>query len=150
MKSKIINFLQISFPFLITVALWRLSGRFWNPAGVLAIIPIFFCSFVQPVRWFTIFSILMCLCLDYNFETVCFWIAMYCLFSALNGFQTLVDLTRLDKDAIAAFMVFFGCAVLVQVLMNFTFLNLLWGVWIFFWTTLLYIPITTLIKKVHK
>ena len=72
MTTKLINFLRISFPFLLTVALWRLSGNFWNPAGILAIIPIFFCSFVRPVNWFGLFSVFMCFVIDYKFETVCF------------------------------------------------------------------------------
>ncbi len=150
MKHNLIAFFRATFPFLITVGLWRLASPFWNPGGILAIIPIFFCSFIRPVDWFTLFSVLMCICLDYNFETVCFWIALYCLVSAINGFQSLVDLSRMDKDAIGAFMVFFGVAVLIQVLMNWSLLNLLQGVWVFIWATGLYIPITTLIKKVHK
>ena len=44
MKQNIIKYLQIAFPFLITIALWRLSNPWINPAGVLAMIPIFYCS----------------------------------------------------------------------------------------------------------
>lgn len=150
MKNNLIAFFRAAFPFLITVGLWRLASPFWNPGGILAIIPIFFCSFIRPVDWFTLFSVLMCVCLDYNFETVCFWVALYCLVSAINGFQSLVDLSRMDKDAIGAFMVFFGGAVLIQVLMNWSWWNLMRGIWIFVWGTGLYIPITTLIKRVHK
>ena len=108
MKEKLIKFLRISFPFLLTVGLWRLSVSFWNPAGILAIIPVFFCSFVRPIAWFPIFSILMCLVIDYNFETVCFWVAMYCLFYAVNSFQNIIDVTRMDMNGLFAFAVFFG------------------------------------------
>ncbi len=148
MKKNIIDFLRAAFPFLLTIGLWRLSVPFWNPAGVLAIIPIFFCSFVRPVNWFPLFSILMCLCIDYNFETVCFWIAMYCLFYAINGFQTFIDVTRMDNNAIFAFIVFFGTSVLIQVITNFTFINLLRGVWIFSWVGTLYIPLTKIIQRI--
>ena len=148
MKKSITEFLRVAFPFLLTIGLWRLSGPFWNPAGILAIIPIFFCSFVRPVNWFPIFSILMCLCIDYKFESVCFWIAMYCLFYAVNGFQTVIDITRMDKNGIFAFMVFFGVAVLIQVITNFTFINLLRGVWMFSWAGVLYIPLTKIIQRV--
>ncbi|MBQ4130410.1 MAG: hypothetical protein IJD69_03480 [Alphaproteobacteria bacterium] len=150
MKEKIIEFLRAAFPFLLTIGLWRLSDPFWNPAGVLAIIPIFVCSFVRPVNWFPIFSILMCLVIDYKFETVCYWIAMYCLFFAINGFQSFIDLTRMDKYAILVFMIFCGVVLLIQLIVNFTFANCVRAVWIFSWCSALYLPITMLIQRVRN
>ncbi|MBQ8368031.1 MAG: hypothetical protein IJX43_03175 [Alphaproteobacteria bacterium] len=150
MKEKIIEFLRAAFPFLLTIGLWRLSDPFWNPAGVLAIIPIFVCSFVRPVNWFPIFSILMCLVIDYKFETVCYWIAMYCLFFAINGFQSFIDLTRMDKYAILMFMIFCGVVLLIQLIVNFTFANCVRAVWIFSWCSALYLPITMLIQRVRN
>lgn len=41
MKKKIINFLCAAFPFIAVLVLWRLAVPFWNPAGILAMIPIF-------------------------------------------------------------------------------------------------------------
>lgn len=150
MKEKLIYLFRVAFPFLLTIGMWRLSGPFWNPAGILAIIPIFFCSFVRPVNWFLLFSVLMCVCIDYNFETVCFWMAMYCLFYSINGFQNFVDITRMDADGIFAFMIFIGVAVLIQVFANFTWINILRSLWMFSWVCTLYIPTVTLIKKVQK
>lgn len=150
MKEKIIEFLRAAFPFLLTIGLWRLSDPFWNPAGVLAIIPIFVCSFVRPVNWFPIFSILMCLVIDYKFETVCYWIAMYCLFFAINGFQSFIDLTRMDKYTILVFMIFCGVVLLIQLIVNFTFANCVRAVWIFSWCSALYLPITMLIQRVRN
>ncbi len=149
MKKFLIDFLRDSFPFLLTVALWRLSVSFWNPAGILAIIPIFFCSFVRPIAWFPIFSVLMCMVIDYKFETVCFWVAMYCLFYAINSFQNIIDITRMDMNGLFAFTVFFGIGILIQVITNFTFLTLIFGVWIVLFTCLLYIPITNLIQRIR-
>lgn len=149
MNVKIVNFLCRAFPFLITVGLWRLSDSFWNPAGILAIIPIFFCSFIRYVPGFSLFSLIMCFVIDYKFETVCFWVAMYCLFYAINGFQSLIDLTRMDKNGLGAFMIFFGFTVMIQVLTNFTFINLARGMWMFVWTCALYIPTTALIKRIQ-
>ena len=117
MTTKLINFLRISFPFLLTVALWRLSGNFWNPAGILAIIPIFFCSFVRPVNWFGLFSVFMCFVIDYKFETVCFWLAMYCLFYAINSFQNIIDITRIEANGFIAFFVFLTINVLYRQLL---------------------------------
>lgn len=149
MKKFLIDFLRDSFPFLLTVALWRLSVSFWNPAGILAIIPIFFCSFVRPIAWFPIFSVLMCMVIDYKFETVCFWVAMYCLFYAINSFQNIIDITRMDMNGLFAFTVFFGIGILIQVITNFTFLTLIFGMWIVLFTCLLYIPITNLIQRIR-
>jgi hypothetical protein len=150
MKESFIKILQNSFPFLLTVALWRLSVPFWNPAGILAIIPIFFCSFVKPVNWFSLFSIFMCFVIDYKFETVCFWVAIYCLFYAINSFQNIIDITRMELNGIFAFLIFFGLSILIQVFVNINFITFLRGIWMILWTSVLYIPITTLIKKVQN
>ena len=150
MKDNFITFLRHAFPFLVAVGLWRLSDPWWNPAGILTIIPIFFCAFVRPVNWFVVFSILMCFLIDYKFDTVCFWLALYCLIYSVNGFQNLVDLKRMDFDGIGAFMIFFGLAILIQVFANFSWTNVVRGIWIFTWVTTLYLPITKLIKRVQN
>lgn len=149
MKSKTVNFLYIAFPFLLTIWLWRFSLPFWNPAGILSIIPIFYCSFVRPINWFGAFSVLICLCLDYKFETVCFWIAIYCLFYAINSFQNIIDITRMNNNGISAFMIFFGTSIFILVLTNPTLHNLMYAIWIFIWTTTLYTPIIATIKKLQ-
>ena len=148
MKENIIHFLRVAFPFLLTIGLWRLASPTWNPAGVLAIVPMFICSFVRPTNWFPLFSILMCVCLDYTFETVCFWLAMYCLFFSINSFQTYIDIPRMDNYGLFAFMVFFGIAIFIQTVANFTFMNLLRGMWIFAFAVIFYIPIAKIIQRV--
>ena len=80
MKNNIIKSLRIMFPFLLTIALWRLSTPFWNPGGILALIPIFYCVFVRHMPWFGIFGAIMCFLIDYKFNTTGFWLAIYCLF----------------------------------------------------------------------
>ncbi len=150
MKQDIIKSLRIMFPFLLTIGLWRLSGPWWNPGGILAIIPMFYCTFIRPTSGFLIFSLLMCVALDYNFETVCFWVAMWCLFYAINGFQNLIDVTRMDFDGIFAFVVFLGLALLFQICADFSGLNILHAIWMLFLTIILYLPITTTIKRISK
>lgn len=150
MKQKLIDFLRISFPFLLTIGLWRLSVPFWNPAGLLAFIPMFFCTFIKPKDWFLIFSIFMCIAIDYKFETVCFWLAVYCLFYAVNSFQNFIDITRMDLNGLLAFIVFFGSSVFIQVICDFSFLNLLRGVWLVLWAGALYVPLTKLIQRVQN
>ncbi len=148
MKNKIIQFLSAVFPFISVIILWRLSVVFWNPAGILAIIPIFYCSFVKPVPWFTPFAILFCFLIDYRFDSLFYWTFIYCLFYAVNGFQSFIDLSRLDKNALQIFMFFFGISTLVLSFMHFNFSNLLRAIWLSAWVSALYFPITSLIKRV--
>ena len=148
MKKSIIDFLRAAFPFITVIILWRLSVPFWNPAGILAIIPIFYCSFVRPVPWFAPFAAVFCFLIDYRFDTLAYWMAAYCLFYAINGFQSFIDLTRTDKNALNIFMVFFGVATLILTLAGFSVSNLMRAIWLFAWVSTLYIPITALIKRV--
>lgn len=148
MKSKIIHFLKLAFPYISVIILWRLSVVFWNPAGILAIIPIFYCSFVKPIPWFAPFAIIFCFLIDYKFDSLFYWTVAYCIFYAINGFQSFIDLSRLDKNALQIFMVFFGISTLILSFMNFNFSIFIKSVWLFAWVSTLYIPITALIQKV--
>lgn len=147
MKDSAILFLRKATPFLVTLALWRLSVPMWNPAGILAMIPIFYCSFVRPVKWFAPFAIFVCFLIDYKFDTRLYWMSLYLMAYAINGFQTYVDITRMDKNALDAFMIFFGAATLILAMLDFSFYNLLRTVWLFAWCAALYLPITELIKR---
>ena len=149
MKYKIIKFLRDAFPFIAVIFLWRLSVTFWNPAGILAIIPIFYCSFVCPVPWFAPFALLFCFLIDYRFDTLLFWTVMYLIFYAINGFQTFLDITRIDKNALYVFMVFFGACVLLLTISHLNINNLMRGAWLFAWVSTLYVPICALIKRVY-
>lgn len=148
MKERAIQFLRAAFPFLATLFLWRMPIMPWNPAGILAIIPIFYCTFIRPVPWFAPFGILMCFLIDYNFDTLCYWTALYCLAYAANGFQTRMDLTRAATRGAGAFAAFFGTAMLILGLMHLNLSNMLRMIWIFIWTTALYLPATGLIKRI--
>ena len=148
-KYKIIKFLRDAFPFIAVIVLWRLSVAFWNPAGILAIIPIFYCSFVRPIPWFAPFAILFCFLIDCRFDTLVYWMVMYCLFYAINGFQTFFDLTRVDKNALYVFMIFFGVATFVLSITNPTVATLMRATWLFAWVSTLYVPITALIKRIY-
>lgn len=150
MIRKILSFLRDASPFLAVIILWRMQLNFWNPGGILAIIPIFFYSFVRPINWFTPFSILFCFVIDYGFDTKLFWTTVYFIAYAINGFQRFIDLQRADRNAIVPFMIFFGIPVFVLMVANISWTMLWRSVWIFLWTTMLYLPITSLIKKVYS
>lgn len=149
MKQNLIKFFTVTFPFLLTVALWHLSHPTWNPGGVLALIPIFYCTFVKPVNWFAIFSVFMCMALDYKFQTVCFWIAIYCCLYAVNGFQNWIDLQRMDNNAVGAFAIFITAAVSILVLTNCSWAAFGRGIWIVVLTCAMYTPVVSGIKRVR-
>lgn len=146
MRKNIVDILRKIFPFLFTVALWRLSVPWLNPAGVLAIIPIFYCSFIKPVPYFTPFAILFCFLLDYKFDTLFLWTICYCLYYAVMNIQNFIDLTNTNKNGIYAFMLFFGSIVFFITIGHISLLNLFSGTAMFLITTCMYIPITILIK----
>ena len=150
MKYKIIHFLRVLTPWLAVLILWRLSNPLWNPAGILAIIPIFYCSFVKPVPWFVPYAILFCFLIDYKFETLAFWTALYCLFYAINGFQTFTDITKTDKNSIHIFAIFISIGMIVLLFMNLSFINKIRAIWIILWVCALYIPISEIIKRVQN
>ncbi len=140
------KFVGLIFPFFVTLFLWRLSLPFWNPAGILAIIPIFYYSFISPRKWFALFAFFMCFLLDYIGGTLLFWTLAWCLLYAVNGFQNYIDLTRQKADGLFIFMCFFGLCLLILSLMEFSFYGLVRNIWLFFWSAVLYIPLT----KVYK
>ncbi len=148
MRYSIKHFFCTIFPFLTALFLWRLSGPFWNPAGILAIIPIFYCSFVKPVPWFVGISILFCFLIDYKFNTLVYWMVLYCFAYAANGFQGFIDLPRSPHRAIGAFMIFFGIGIFILVCAHVSLSNIIRALWIFCWTSALYIPITGLIARI--
>ena len=150
MIAKIIHFLRVSTPWLAVLVLWRLSVSFWNPAGILALIPIFYYSFIKPVSGFTLFAILFCFLIDYKFETLVFWTAWYCLFYSIVGFQTFFDLTKIYRGAIHIFILFFGLGMFVLLIANFGFINILETIWIILWVSALYIPITEFTKRLQN
>lgn len=150
MIKSIVSFLRKASPFLAVIILWRLQLHFWNPGGILAIIPIFYYSFVRPIPWFTPFAILFCFVLDYTCDTKLYWTAVYFLAYAINGFQYFLDLQRADRNALVPFMIFFGLALFILMVINISWLMIFRSIWMFIWVVALYLPITTFMKKVHR
>jgi hypothetical protein len=150
MRRNIIKFLRNAFPFLITVALWRLALPWVNPAGLLAIIPIFYCSFISVRPYFVPFAILFCFLLDYSFGTVFVWTLCYCTYYAAMNIQTILDLTHTKENGLFAFMVFFGAVIFLISIQDLNLLNFGAGILTFIITCALYIPITKLIRVVKN
>lgn len=148
--NTIVHLFKQYWPFLITLMLWRLSASFWNPAGILALITIFFYSFVKPVDWFPVFGLLICFLIDYRCDLPLFWTIMYCLFYAVNGFQNYIDATRLYNNAIYLFMGFIGLGFFILMFSGLTWVGILNNLWLFVWLSVLYTPITALDKWIRK
>ena len=148
MIQNIVPFLRRAFPFIVTIVLWRLALPIWNPAGVLALVPIFYCTFVRPVPWFAPFGVLFCFLLDYKFGVPFVWTALWCVFYAVNGFQTVIDLQRMAFYALYAFMIFLGIGMLILVVPGLSFPALWRAVVAFLWVVAMYVPIVALIKRV--
>ena len=148
--SNVILFLRQAFPFIITLILWYLVIPFWNPAGILALIPIFYYTFVKPKDNYTLFALIFCFLIDYRCDLVLLWTFLFCLFYAINGFQKYFDITRMDNDAIHIFMMFIGLGILVLTFGNFTFMNLVNNLWLFIWLSVLYTPINAMNRWIEK
>ena len=148
MKESVIKFLRAIFPFLTVIFLWRLSTPFWNPGGILALIPIFYCTFMKPTPYFMLFGLLFCFLLDYNLGALCYWTVIYCLCYALNGFQSFIDLEHRDFNSIDMFMVYIGIGIIGFEIAHLNLTTLFRMIWVFIWLTTLYLPITRLINRV--
>lgn len=140
---KIIPFLKNSMPFLMTLILWRLSVYFWNPAGILALIPIFYYTFVRPINGFALFAFIFCFLIDYRCNLPLLWSSIFCLFYAISGFQNYIDIQHMDNNAQLGFMIFSGIGILLLIFSGLTWMNLINNIWLFIWLNVLYIPITS-------
>lgn len=150
MKHKVLEFLRTASPFLITLVLWRLAFPWINSAGMLCIIPIFYCSFIKPVQYFVPFAIIFCFLLDYSFGTGYIWTIFYCAYYAIMHIQTVLDLTHTTEDGLFAFMVFLGAALCLITIQHLNFANLLSAIVAFVITCAFYIPITKTIRAARN
>lgn len=150
MKQVIFEFLRVSFPFFLTIALWRLSAPWLNPAGVLAIIPIFYCSIIKQTPYFVPFAILFCFLIDYKFDSLMIWTIFFCLFYSIAGFQTIIDFTHTAKNGLYAFMMFVGAVIVFMTLDNINSMSIIRGLAMFGLTSVLYVPITAIITRVKN
>ena len=146
MIYKVSLILKKFLPFLITLFLWRLSAHFWNPGGILALIPIFYWTFVSHIKGFTWFAFLFCFLIDYGCNLPLFWTCIFCLFYAINGFQNYIDIPNMDNNGIRIFMLFSGLGIFLLIFSGLSWQNFINNIWLFIWLNVLYIPITSLNK----
>jgi len=152
--KKLLYYLDLIFPFAATLILWRLDSQLWNPDGILAILPIFYYSFVRPRGFFLPFAILGCFLLDYNFDTLLFWTTMFAIAYGAYGFQSYIDIARQKMDGLYIFMFFFGISLVIlgawATIATLSLWPMLETIWLFLWGTVLYIPFVALAKKLQN
>jgi len=141
---NIIQIFKQIMPFIMTLFLWRLSVYFWNPAGILALIPIFYYTFVRPIHGFAFFGLLSCFLIDYRCNLPLVWTCIYCLFYAINGFQNFLDIQNADNRALYVFQMFIGIGFVLLMFTGLTWKNLINNIWLFVWISVLYTPITSI------
>jgi len=149
MNNFVIFFKHVA-PFLITLFLWRLNAYFWNPGGILALIPIFYYTFVRQVNWFAFFGLVLCFLIDYRCGLPLFWTSLFCLFYAINGFQSYIEIQHVDKNAFVVFMVFMGVGILLLIFSSLTWMNFINNLWMFIWLNVLYLPVTSVDKWIKR
>ncbi len=149
MIKNFVSWLRDVSPFLAVIILWRLQTQYFNPGGILAIIPIFYYSFVRPINWMPLMAIIFCFLIDYNMDTKLFWTCAYCIAYAINGFQYFLDLQHADKNALVSFMIFMGAALFILMITNLSWIMIGRCLWVFIWVVALYLPITRFLKRVH-
>lgn len=148
--NKFIKILNDAIPFLITIFLWRLSVAWWNPAGILALIPIFYYTFVKPINWFVLFGAIFCFLIDYRCNLPLFWTSLFILFYAINGFQNYIDAQHMENNAVYLFMLFIGIGIFVLIISKPSWIGLINNLWLFIWLSVLYLPITAIDKRIKK
>lgn len=147
-NGRLIKFLRGAAPFAITLFLWRLGAAWLNPGGMLALIPIFFCTFIRPVPWFAPFGAAMCFLVDYNCNTILYWTSVFCACYAANGIQSVVDLTQARARGAVSFAVLFGLSVIILGAGHVNSITgALTGLWTIAWVCAMYIPITAIIER---
>ena len=78
------------------------------------------------------------------------WTIFFCLFYAVAGFQTVIDLTHTAKNGLYAFMIFVGAVIISMVSYNLNTTTIISGFAMFGLTSALYIPITMIIARVKN
>ena len=142
--NKTKEILKKVLPFLMTIFLWRLSVAWWNPAGILALIPVFYYTFVRQINWFVWFGALFCFLIDYRCGLPLFWTSLFILFYAIDGFQNYIDARHMNNNAIYLFMIFIGLGILILIMSGFSWGGLVNNLWLFAWLSVLYLPVTAI------
>lgn len=148
------KFLKVVFPYLVTVVLWSLSTPVFNPFGILAIIPIFYYMFCNEKPYWFWFGLLMSFMLDFNFDTLFVFCALFLFMNAINGLYGVFD-EKGPVFGIQKFNFFVGTMaafLLINAVFNEpNFLKFLLGIgMIYALLIILYLPVVVLLDKLDN
>ncbi|MDR1697267.1 MAG: hypothetical protein LBR41_03575 [Rickettsiales bacterium] len=128
------NFIKNSLPYIITIALWRLEFPIFNPGGILALVPIFYYSFIRHKKWFPLFAAAMCFLIDKNIGTVAWFGGVYLAAYAFWGLQNFISLRDNENLSIAGFLAIGVFPLAIWTACNTgAFLYVFYGIWLFAW-----------------
>jgi hypothetical protein len=146
--------LNILLPFIATLFLWRLSSPVFNPNGILALVPIFYYSIVNPRGSFLPMALLGCFLLDRNFDTMLFWTALFCLIYAGLALQNFINPTAQKLRGIYLFMIMIGIGAMIQGLWaafgTMSMIPIWTAIWMFAISNIGYIILTYLFEKAER
>jgi len=142
--NEIKKLLNILFPFAATILLWRMVVPVLNPAGILAIVPIMYYSFIRTRPEFLPMAILGCFLLDYNFGTMFFWTSLFCIAYAINYLQTATRPIIEIADGQLVFACFIGLSLFMLGIWVFSWVAIGTAIWMFIITNIFYFAWTKL------
>ena len=153
MKTAL-HIFNVLFPFAATLLLLRMTSPYFNPAGILAIIPIFYYSLVQPRDWFLPAAFLGVMALDYNMGLNLFWTISFAAAYAAGSLQSYINPQSQKHSSLLVFSAFLGaCMLCLGISGAFSAGSvrpLFQAAWIVLWCGLLYIPFANFAKRPGK
>ncbi len=142
---------EVLLPFFATLFLWRMSSSVLNPNGILAMIPIFYYSVVKERGGFIPMALIGCFLIDKNFDTMLFWTALFCLFYAVLGLQSIINPGVQRFRGLDLFMIFIGLGAAIlgiwSAFLTGSLIPIWTGIWIFVLSALAYAPLTYLFER---
>ncbi|MDR0804075.1 MAG: hypothetical protein LBO08_03250 [Rickettsiales bacterium] len=139
-----IKIVRTIFPFFFSLMLLGLGVGFWNPCGILCMMPLFYYLFIRPIKYFWPFALAVCLVLDYRFGTVLFWTVAVSAAIMINRIQNYISMPDQKLNGVWIFMIFCGVCFLSIGLANWSFFSAASAAWLTLWIAVWYVPATIL------
>jgi hypothetical protein len=150
------NIISFFFPFCITFFLWYLSSPIWNPFGFLTMIPIFYYTFDDKIKYWEIFGVLICFLLDFNFSTRFLFTGIFLFLYGTNKIFGFMEKMEKNKASnIKNFNLFLGIIVTGLFIFLLFSTGIFWNsliscIWLFLWGSIMYLPMASLFKRVKN
>jgi hypothetical protein len=138
------------FPYVLTLGLWYLTSPILNPFGILAMIPVFYCTFCAKIRGFFPFGFLICFLLDFNAGTMFLFCSAFLLFYAANSAFGITD-AGFGMRPFAIFAALLSSLLFFHEIYDSRFWVItVWLVLIYCWLCMMYMPLAVLLRSADK